>query len=45
MRISSIFLLMATLAFLPVAHAADITGVITLKGTPPPEADYGPKMT
>ena len=25
--------------------AADITGVITLTGTPPPEVDIGPKMT
>jgi plastocyanin len=45
MRISSIFPLIATLAFVPVARAADITGVITFKGTPPPEANYGPKMT
>ena len=27
------------------ARAGDITGVITLKGTPPAEADIGPKMT
>src|SRR5271154_4124051 len=45
MKSSSIFLLIAVLAFLPVAHTADISGVITFKGTPPPEADYGPKMT
>jgi plastocyanin len=45
MKISPRFLLLTALAFLPVAHAADIVGVITLKGTPPPEADYGPKMT
>jgi plastocyanin len=42
MKIFSCFLL---LAILSVARAADITGVITLKGTPPAEADYGPKMT
>src|SRR5580692_8753775 len=45
MKVSSIFLLIATLAFLPVARAADITGVITLKGTPPAESDLGPTMT
>lgn len=28
----------------PAAFAADITGVITLKGTPPPEAPYTPLM-
>ena len=37
--------MIAALAVLPVAPAADITGVVTFKGTPPPEADYGPKMT
>jgi plastocyanin len=45
MKFSSIFLLLATLAANPVLHAADITGVITFKGTPPPEADLGPTMT
>jgi plastocyanin len=45
MRILSRFLLLAMLAILPAARAADITGVITLKGTPPAEADIGPKMT
>jgi plastocyanin len=45
MKISSIALLIATLAAAQVSRAADITGVITLKGTPPPEADIGPKMT
>jgi plastocyanin len=44
MKISSIFLLMATLAFLPVAHAADITGVIIFKGTPPAEKEITPLM-
>jgi plastocyanin len=45
MKIPSILLLIATLAATPVARAADITGVITLKGTPPPESDIGPTMT
>lgn len=35
---------MATLAFLPVANAADITGVITFKGTPPAEKEITPIM-
>ena len=41
MKKSSCFLLVLALAVLPVAHAADITGVITLKGTPPAESDLG----
>jgi plastocyanin len=45
MKFSSIFLLLATLAAAPVLHAADITGVITFKGTPPAEADLGATMT
>ena len=45
MKIFPRFLLLAALAFLPVAHAADITGVITLKGTPPAERDLGDDMT
>ena len=44
MKASSIFLLMATLTFLPAAHAADITGVITFKGTPPAEKEITPIM-
>jgi len=44
MRISSLFLLVAALAFLPVAHAADIVGVITFKGTPPAEIPITPLM-
>ena len=40
-----VFLFAAAIAAAPVSHAADITGVITFKGTPPPEADIGPKMT
>ena len=39
------FLLAVILTAMTVAPAADITGVVTFKGTPPPEADYGPKMT
>jgi plastocyanin len=37
MKISSIFLLAATLAATPVLRAADIVGTITFKGTPPAE--------
>ncbi len=44
MKISSIFPLIATLAFLPVAHAADIIGVVTFKGTPPAEKEITPLM-
>lgn len=33
------------MAFLPVAYAADITGVVTFKGTPPAEKDYGATMS
>ena len=42
MKRFSIFLLLAALAVLPVARAADIIGVITLKGTPPAEKDITP---
>ena len=44
MKISSFFSLVATLAFLPVVPAADITGVIALKGTPPAEKEITPIM-
>jgi hypothetical protein len=47
MKTSSIFLLLAmlaTLAFLPVAFAADITGIVTFKGTPPAEKEITPLM-
>ena len=44
MKISSIFPLIAALAFLPVAHAADIIGVITFKSTPPAEKEITPLM-
>jgi plastocyanin len=44
MKISSIFPLVAALAFLPVAHAADIVGIITFKGTPPAEKEITPLM-
>ena len=44
MRISSLFLLVTALAFLPVTHAADIVGVITFKGTPPAEIPITPLM-
>jgi plastocyanin len=45
MKFSSILLLPAILAVAPFLHAADITGVITFKGTPPAEADLGATMT
>ena len=44
MKTSSFFLLMAMLAFLPVAPAADIIGVVTFKGTPPAEKEITPLM-
>ncbi|MGH7976291.1 MAG: hypothetical protein ACREC8_06480 [Limisphaerales bacterium] len=44
MKIFSLFLLVATLAAAPIARAADIIGVITLKGTPPPEIPITPIM-
>src|SRR5208283_2062419 len=44
MKIYSFFLLFATLAFLPAAPAADITGVVTIKGTPPAEKEITPIM-
>jgi plastocyanin len=44
MKSFSIFLLIATLAFLPVARAADIIGVVTFKGTPPAEKEITPLM-
>jgi plastocyanin len=37
MKVFSNFLLAAVLAAMPAAHAADIVGTITFKGTPPPE--------
>jgi plastocyanin len=45
MKFYPFVLLIAALAATPVARAADITGVITLKGTPPPEVDLGSTMT
>jgi plastocyanin len=44
MRFYSVFLLLATLAAAPVAHAADIVGIITFKGTPPAEKEITPIM-
>jgi plastocyanin len=44
MKFSSFFLLLAVLAFLPAASAADIIGVVTFKGTPPPEKEITPLM-
>lgn len=42
MKNSVIALLSAALTAVSVSHAADITGVITFKGTPPPEKEYTP---
>jgi plastocyanin len=44
MKISSVFPLIAALAFLPVTRAADIIGVITFKGTSPAEKEITPLM-
>jgi plastocyanin len=44
MKSFSVFLLIAALAFLPVARAADIIGVVTFKGTPPAEKEITPLM-
>jgi plastocyanin len=40
-----VFLFAAAFVIGTVSQAANITGIITFKGTPPPEADIGPKMT
>ncbi|MGA9778947.1 MAG: carboxypeptidase regulatory-like domain-containing protein [Verrucomicrobiia bacterium] len=40
----SLLLVVAMLASVPAARAADIIGTITLKGTPPPEVPYTPLM-
>jgi plastocyanin len=45
MKKSLLLLSFGIFSALQLAGAADITGVITLKGTPPAEADIGPKMT
>jgi plastocyanin len=42
MKIFSVFLLVLILAAMPFARAADIIGVITLKGTPPAEKEIEP---
>jgi plastocyanin len=44
MKIFSVFLLVASLAAMPVVRAADIIGVITLTGTPPAEKEITPIM-
>jgi len=43
-KVSPVFLLIAVLAVAPAARAADIVGVITLTGTPPPEKEIMPLM-
>ena len=45
MKKSLLLLSLGFFAALQLARAGDITGTITLKGTPPAEADIGPKMT
>ncbi len=42
LKLAVIFPLLAALAGMPVTQAADIVGVITLKGTPPPEKEITP---
>jgi plastocyanin len=44
MKIAPVFLLITAL-MATVAHAADITGVITFKGTPPTESDLSEKIS
>jgi len=44
MKVSPVSLLVAMLAVAPAAHAADIIGTITLKGTPPAEVPITPLM-
>ena len=44
MKVSPVILLVAMLAVAPAAHAADIIGTITLKGTPPAEVPITPLM-
>jgi plastocyanin len=43
-KVISYFLLLLVLAAMPVARAADITGIITFKGTPPAEKEITPLM-
>jgi plastocyanin len=45
MRKSLLLLSLGIISALQLVRGGDITGTITLKGTPPPEADIGPKMT
>src|ERR1039458_6217861 len=44
MKKFSFVLLIAALANLPIARAADIIGTVSLNGTPPPEVPYTPLM-
>ncbi len=39
-----LLIVVAMLAFVPLTQAADIIGIITLNGTPPPEVPYTPLM-
>jgi plastocyanin len=45
MKKSLLLLSLGIISALQLVRAGDITGTITSKGTPPPEADIGPKMT
>jgi len=45
MKKSLLLLSFGIFSALQLANAGDITGAVTLKGTPPAEADIGPKMT
>lgn len=45
MKKSLLILALGIFTFTQIATAGDITGVITFKGTPPPESNLGPTMT
>jgi len=45
MKKSLLLLSLGIISALQLVRAGDITGTITLKGTPPAEVDFGPKMT
>src|ERR1043166_3093020 len=44
MKLYSAFALVSGLAFVQAVSAADITGKVTLNGTPPPEKEITPVM-
>ena len=45
MRLSTLMIVSGLMAALPAAFAGDITGTVTLKGTPPKEVEITPVMT